>query len=115
MEVLWIRTLIVIEPDCDAIMNCNSAMKYSSYQVTASFPESILNGDNVCRWFIALSTMSRAMDSITVQDVHSIWASISRRTNQASYFHMVARISTTVIAQGGLRKACVNSVVRRCI
>jgi hypothetical protein len=30
----------LIVPECDAILNCNRAMKYASYQVTASFPMS---------------------------------------------------------------------------
>ena len=54
-----------------------------------------------------------------LQDVHPIWASISRRTYQALYFHLVAQISTTVIAQTshGLltRKTRARVTVRRCL
>ena len=69
------------EPDFDAILNCNSSMKYASYQLTPSFPESILNGD--------MSMIYRQEQWTASQDVHPIWASISRRTNHALYFHLV--------------------------
>ena len=35
------QTVEVIEP----VLNCNSAITYAPYQFTASFPESVLNGD----------------------------------------------------------------------
>jgi hypothetical protein len=55
-----IRTLIVIV--IEPILNCNIAMKYASYQVTASFPESVLNGD--------MSMIYRQEQGTALQDVH---------------------------------------------
>jgi hypothetical protein len=77
MEVLWIRTLIVIELEYDAMSMIYRVVNH------------------------ALDHVKTQEQWTAFQDVHSIWASISisRWTNQASYLHMVAGISTTIIAR----------------